>query len=715
MHSLSEFEKDILSLNRQNWSYFFRNTDIPFLLCEMNSKLAPVRFIDANEVFCEKVQYTKIDLLKMKTEFLYEGEEGSFQSYLNSKTNDENTVRYRKYITSKLGARIPFQFNWFCYNVGNKKIGLAAVYDLTEEVKYEKKLQESEKLYRMNLDISTDAIIICSEKKVEYVNKAATSLFNFDCEKQVRDIPLNEIISEKYKDEFDFEVKRILSGEGGVQNIKLGLNKSHELYPFVQAFACKVHYSGKPCVQIVIRGIAKTNPKDDLVTYLAYYDHLTGLPNELLFNKKLNEAMELTKNSQDKLAVICIKLNKIGKINGSLGRSVGDEFIIKVSQRIADVFGKDMVYRIGSGEFHSFINYSEKQEINCLMRNLREALAIPYYMEGKELHCSFNAGISLLPSHSTDKDSLVKMADIAVNYSRDNEKSTFAFYNKTMRKQYSEAEELAERMSYGLANNEFLLYYQPQIDVETGGVIGAEALIRWNYKGQKLLTPNQFISIAEDTKQILNIGRWVLYNACRQIGICEKRGIKHIKISVNISPIQLQEKKFYDLVVNAIRDTGISPNLLVLEITETAIIDNFKKVNEVLCDLRKLGVNIALDDFGTGYSSLSYLKALNINNLKIDRAFIIDVTDCERNKAIVDSIIFMAHSLGISVTAEGIENKAQLEFLRDAKCDFCQGYLYSKPLPEKDFEKIIKGSYSIEPYPHKIVVGYEKTLDSLLC
>jgi EAL domain-containing protein (putative c-di-GMP-specific phosphodiesterase class I) len=307
------------------------------------------------------------------------------------------------------------------------------------------------------------------------------------------------------------------------------------------------------------------------------------------------------------------------------------------------------------------------------------------------------------------------MADIAVNYSRDNAKSTFAFYNKSMRKRYLEAGELAERMSYGLANNEFLLYYQPQIDVETGGTIGAEALIRWNYKGEKLLTPNQFISIAEDTKQILNIGRWVLYNACRQIRVWEKRGIKPIKISVNISPIQLQQKKFYDIVVNAIRDTGISPNLLVLEITETAIIDNFKKVNEVLCDLRKLGVNIALDDFGTGYSSLSYLKSLNINNLKIDRSFIIDVTECERNKAIVDSIIFMAHSLGISVTAEGIENKGQLELLREAKCDFCQGYLYSKPLPEKDFEKIVNGFYSIEPHPHKIVLGYEKKLDSILC
>jgi EAL domain-containing protein (putative c-di-GMP-specific phosphodiesterase class I) len=287
---------------------------------------------------------------------------------------------------------------------------------------------------------------------------------------------------------------------------------------------------------------------------------------------------------------------------------------------------------------------------------------------------------------------LVKNSKIALYNVKENGRDNLRTYDITLKEKSEAQAKIKNNLRKALEKEEFLIHYQPKVDISSGQVSGAEALIRWNYQSTSMIPPSDFIPIAEESRMIVPIGDWVLYNVCKQQIEWKQKGITSLRTAVNISAVQLQNKNFLNTVHQILRDTKVDPKYLEFEITESALINNFGSSNEVLNELRKVGIEISLDDFGTGYSSLSYLRNLNIDNLKIDRCFIRDISRDKKNSDIVKGIIEMAHALGIAVTAEGVEDVKQLMILKQFECDYMQGYLFSKPLPKEDYEKAMQSN-----------------------
>ncbi|MDF2593436.1 MAG: diguanylate cyclase, partial [Clostridia bacterium] len=309
-----------------------------------------------------------------------------------------------------------------------------------------------------------------------------------------------------------------------------------------------------------------------------------------------------------------------------------------------------------------------------------------------EFYLSMSIGISYYPENGKEAKVLVKNSKIALYNVKENGRDNLRTYDITLKEKSEAQAKIKNNLRKALEKEEFLIHYQPKVDISSGQVSGAEALIRWNYQRASMISPSDFIPIAEESRMIVPIGDWVLYNVCKQQIEWKQKGITSLRTAVNISAVQLQNKNFLNTVYQILRDTKVDPKYLEFEITESALINNFSSSNEVLNELRKMGIELSLDDFGTGYSSLSYLRNLNIDNLKIDRCFIRDISKDKKDSDIVKGIIEMAHALGIVVTAEGVEDIRQLNILKQFGCDYMQGYLFSKPLPKEDYEQVMKSN-----------------------
>jgi EAL domain-containing protein (putative c-di-GMP-specific phosphodiesterase class I) len=330
-----------------------------------------------------------------------------------------------------------------------------------------------------------------------------------------------------------------------------------------------------------------------------------------------------------------------------------------------------------------------------MAEEILEVLTKPFIVEGYELYITASMGISIYPYNGETAEALVKNADTAMNFVKGEGRNNYLLYAPSMDDTAIEQIELENDLRKALAKEELVLHYQPLVQVESGSIIGMEALLRWNRPGSGILQPNKFIPIAEETGMIISIGEWVLNRACRQNKEWQKAGYPKIRMSVNISPRQFEQSNFVETVKSALRATGLDASYLELEITED-VIKNVAKASETLKKLKEIGVKISLDDFGTGYSSLSYLKKLPIDTLKIDKSFVTDLTMSEREVALTTAVINMGHNLKLQVLAEGVETKEQLTLLKDYKCDVVQGFYYSRPVNPETFEKLLKEGWLIE-------------------
>lgn len=418
---------------------------------------------------------------------------------------------------------------------------------------------------------------------------------------------------------------------------------------------------------------------------LAYNDHLTGLPNRQALYERLNRFFKDMPN--EKKALLFVDSDNFKFINDTLGHSFGDQLIIAIGSRLSALFhNQHSVYRLGGDEFIIYCcGYQSLDQVAECAESVIKSFIMPFEIGESTVYTTVSIGISTYPQDGNDPDGLMRSADIAMYAAKSLGKNKYVFYNHTMQESVKERMQVEKHLRSALKNNEFLLYYQPQLDIKTGKISGFEALLRWNNPELGFVSPMKFIGIAEETHLIISIGEWVLRNACLFLKQLHAKGHSDLMISVNISILQLIQEDFVDLVIQILESVHLSPEYLELEITESILMESYQAISNKLYKLKARGVKFALDDFGQGYSSLSYLKQLPIDTLKIDKLFIDSINS---DKRLIGTIIMIGRKMGLTILAEGVESQEQLEYLTKLRCHKIQGYLVSKPLPSEEITKL---------------------------
>lgn len=439
------------------------------------------------------------------------------------------------------------------------------------------------------------------------------------------------------------------------------------------------------------------------IKYLAYHDDLTGLPNRLMFHEYATQAVAFAKRNRQRLSILYLDLDNFKRVNDTMGHKAGDFLLKKVSDRVLSCLREsdyasrpdeeitDIAARIGGDEFLVLLHDIPDNFLPGKVANrIIDVLSEPVIIDNNQFYVSASIGITIFPDDAITTDNLIKHADIAMYHAKNSGKNNYQYFLESMNSSLIKRMALENKLRTAITDNQLFLNYQPQIDLLTGEIYGVEALVRWNDPEAGLVSPNTFISIAEETGLIVELGEWVLKQACQQVRNWQLEGIKPIKVSVNFSAVQFAKVDLPELIISALKETGLEAQYLDIEITETVIMEDIEKISSVLNQIRKLGCAISLDDFGTGYSSLNYLRQFPIDTLKIDRSFVKEIDDNADDKsAIIIAIIAMSHALNLKVVAEGIETKTQLDQLIEWQCDYIQGFYLHRPLAAPEIEELL--------------------------
>ncbi|MBS4097842.1 MAG: EAL domain-containing protein [Sulfuricella sp.] len=433
--------------------------------------------------------------------------------------------------------------------------------------------------------------------------------------------------------------------------------------------------------------LSEQKANEEKIRHLAHHDALTGLPNRMHLQISLEQSLATARRDHAEVALMFIDLDRFKIINDTLGHNIGDGLLVEVARRLRDsVRDSDLVARLGGDEFVVALNDCDTANAAAhIAEKILANLAQPYQIEGNPLHTTPSIGISIYPHDGGDLDTLMKNADTAMYHAKAVGRNNFQFFSEGMNKSTNDRLMLENSLHQALQRDEFTVHYQPQADMRSGRLVGAEALIRWQHPERGMVSPLQFIPLAEENGMILAIGTWVLREVCRQIKAWREQGLNGLRFAVNLSPRQFRHEKLVDDILAILAEFEVPAAALELEITESSVMDNPDAAVLQLKKLNQHGLSIAIDDFGTGYSSLNYLKRFPVSKLKIDRSFVMDIPGDANDTAIAIAVIQLAKSLGLNVVAEGVETAEQQQFLEEQGCDFLQGYRYSKPLDAAAF------------------------------
>jgi diguanylate cyclase (GGDEF)-like protein/PAS domain S-box-containing protein len=447
---------------------------------------------------------------------------------------------------------------------------------------------------------------------------------------------------------------------------------------------------------IVFRDVSTARAMALQMTHSAQHDFLTGLPNRMLLNDRVNQAIALAPRHHKKVGVLFLDLDGFKHINDSLGHPTGDKLLQSIAKRLVDcVRTSDTVSRQGGDEFIVLLSEMEHSENAAVTaRRMLQSVSEPHSIDRHDLLVTTSMGVSVFPDDGLDAETLIKNADTAMYQAKENGRQTYQFFKSAMNVRAVERQSIEEGLRRALERREFALHYQPKINLNTGKITGAEALLRWTHPTRGQVPPAQFIPVAEDCGVILSIGNWALREACKQAKRWADAGLPETTMAVNISAIQLRNEGFLECVFAALADTRLDPKLLELELTESVLMKHAESAEVILKTLRARGVHLAVDDFGTGYSSLSYLRKFPVDSIKIDQSFVRQITSAPEETTIVTAIIGMGRNLKLRVVAEGVETEADLAFLQAHQCDEAQGYYFSRPVLPDQFARLLETGFA---------------------
>jgi diguanylate cyclase (GGDEF)-like protein len=437
----------------------------------------------------------------------------------------------------------------------------------------------------------------------------------------------------------------------------------------------------------IAEDITERKLAEERLMHLAHYDVLTSLPNRVLFYDRLKLALAHAKRNQWTVGVMLIDVDRFKNVNDTLGHAVGDRLLQQVSERLMrSVRAGDTVGRLGGDEFAVVLsNLATAQDGNLVAQKIMSSFKDPFRLEeGGEIYVTASIGISLYPDDSTDQDALIKNADAAMYRAKEVGRNAYRFYTPEMNARALELLSMESSLRRALDRREFLLYYQPKVNVTSGEIVGVEALLRWRHPERGLVSPVEFMPVLEETGLIVPVGEWVVKAVCAQISVWQSAGIDPKAVAINLSARQFVDKDLGTTIKRILEENRIDPHLIEFEITESSLMANTEESIRTLELLAHLGVGLSIDDFGTGYSSLGYLKRFPLDALKIDRSFVRDITTSTDDATITRAVISMAHSLGLKVIAEGVETQEQIAFLAEHGCDEFQGFYFSRPLPSDE-------------------------------
>jgi diguanylate cyclase (GGDEF)-like protein/PAS domain S-box-containing protein len=561
------------------------------------------------------------------------------------------------------------------------------------DISTRKQAEEQIRLFEKVFANANEAILISdADNNIITVNPAFTEVTGYTPEEVIGKNP-RLFASGLMDEEFYQKMWQALSSDGKWQGEVVDRRKGGEIYAEWLSISSLRDDSGNLTNYIaLITDISERKAAEERMNYLAQHDVLTGLPNRMLFQDRLQQAINYAERQQTSVALLFMDLDRFKSVNDMLGHHAGDLLLQEVAQRIRlCVRGSDTVSRQGGDEFVIMLpNLDDLGDIVQVVDKLIESIANPYHLNSHAMHVTTSVGVSVYPQDGRDSETLIRNADTAMYQAKDAGRNGYRFFTQEMNNAVAKRVGLENKLRAALSRNELLLHYQPKVDLRSGEIVAAEALVRWQHPEDGLISPADFIPIAEETGMIVPLGEWVLNEACRQNQEWRETGLREIVMAVNLSPLQFLERDLMGMVTAALARSGMYASALELEITESAMMRDPEQAVTVLNKISASGIRISIDDFGTGYSSLSHLKKFPIDELKVDQSFVRDLSVNMDDAAIVSAVISMAKSLGLSVTAEGVETIEQLRFLKGLDCDNMQGYYFSKPLPADEFRKLLE-------------------------
>jgi diguanylate cyclase (GGDEF) domain len=543
-------------------------------------------------------------------------------------------------------------------------------------------LKNSDKLMNLILSHIGDGVIISDERgNTISTNSIVNSITNID-EKNLKNLSSDSILK---------TISKIIYENSQDENSKFTENIICEDDCINKSVLFTKNRNGKSYNKVtILHNLFECTTAHQIIHKMAHYDSLTGLANRSYINELLSLELKTSKENKTQTAVVFIDLDNFKIINDTLGHDIGDLVLKEVSSKIQEHLGNEAhTGRLGGDEFLIVLpaikNHTDSlNKINKLLNDLNGSITI----DNKEVFITASAGISIYPLHSTDAKTLLKNADIAMYNAKNKGKNQCLLFNEEMSIERTTKLEIIEDLKNAIENNEFKLFYQPKVDIITNKIIGVEALIRWFHPKKGIISPSEFIPIAEETGLILPIGEWVLLEGCKQNKKWQQSNYSPIGMSINLSTHQFEHPSIINTIKETLKKTQLDPRWLELEITESIAVKSFDYASRKLSKLKEIGISVAMDDFGTGYSSFSYLKHLPIDTLKIDKTFLDNITKDANEELITASMIDLGKRLNLTVVAEGVENIEQLSFLKTNKCNIAQGYLFSKPIPSTEIEKL---------------------------
>lgn len=610
-----------------------------------------------------------------------------------AKSHDEAITRFHTRHQTKDGRIIPVEITINRFEFEGKAYRLAMCREVIEQKNFIEVFFGKETCFKFKdmVDNSPNNIAwYDAQCRVVYLNKQIQKYFDVPIESLIGKEVTAETFGEMYAEYIEKLWSVIRSGKGMEYDQTFCFN-GEELIHHIQIVPELNKLGNVVSVIAIGRDISMQKKAEKKIEFLAYHDHLTELPNRMRAQLEVENSIHKAQDSSVRMAILFIDVDDFQTVNDSFGHAVGDKLLQSVAQRLQDnLRDHDMLSRHSGDEFLIILNHVHSNDaIASVCERIVESFQMPLDVETHLLSSSVSIGVSVYPHEGEDFDALVRKADVAMHKAKERGKNTFCFFDTSMNEETTEYFHTLNDLKHALVNEEFVLHYQPQIDIKNKKIMGAEALIRWLHPVQGMVLPSRFIPIAENSGLIIKIGEWVIKEACKQAMLWHAQGVK-IVVAVNISTVQFKRGNLEEIVKEALVTSGLSPEFFELELTESVMMYDTEKIRTTIQNLKALGVKLSIDDFGTGYSSLSYLKKFAVDKLKIDQSFIRNLLGNQEDAAIVQAVIQMAKSLNLKTIAEGVEDGDTLMVLDGHGCDEVQGYHFARPMPVEEFQSFVR-------------------------